>query len=180
MASLIFVTAFMTNINRRNDRGIQKYIDLGHKLLSVRIPQIVFMEQAVFDEHFRSRYAHLANKTDDKESSPNFSYGGKTYEYVVFGRLTFVFFEKNDMYFESHRSGITEFSVHTPHPNKDTLDYMFVQCHKTEWVAMALELDLARFGSRMLGDMYMWVDFGIRHMFPSALFNCALMDSISK
>ena len=70
------------------------------------------------------------------------------------------------MYFNDLRDSITEFGVDTQHPHKDTLDYMFVQCHKTEWVAKAIEYDKAR-GNWSESDMYVWVDFGIRHMFRS-------------
>jgi hypothetical protein len=193
------VSAFMTNINERGDRNMQKYVDLGYKLLNINVRQIFFIERHVFDTHFRNQYAHLnvGTSTNSFElRSPEFPripsatcpeyftlstdvcsfiYNGHTYEYVVLGHITFVFFEKSSMYFNEFREQVTEFSVNTQYPSKDTLDYMFVQCHKTEWVAMAIGMD-ASFGSSSSSssssssntkDMYIWMDFGIRHMFPS-------------
>ena len=181
-SALTIVSALMTNINQRGDRNTQKYVDLGYKLLDVNIRQIVFMERDVFDAHFRVRYSHFhsvastANFDLSTTTSPStFVYEGRAFEYVVYGRITFVFFEKTDMYFHSIRDSITEFKVDTPHPTKDTLDYMFVQCYKTEWVAMAICLDCSlkvaeeRSRRRVVGDsdIYVWMDFGIRHMYPS-------------
>jgi hypothetical protein len=165
---MTIVTAFMSNINQRGDRDIQKYVDLGYKLLDVNIRQIVFMERRVFDSYFRGRYMYLSSglsgtSVSGLSSGMSFVYDGREYTYFVFGRITFVLFEKTDMYFCSVRDTITEFSLDTPHPAKDTLEYMFVQCHKTEWVAMAIQLD----GGVSSRNMYVWMDFGIRHMFPS-------------
>lgn len=163
---MTIVTAFMSNINQRGDRDIQKYVDLGYKLLDVNIRQIVFMERRVFDSYFRGRYMYLSSgesSVTSGTSGMSFVYDGREYTYVVFGRITFVLFEKTDMYFCGVRETIAEFSLDTPHPAKDTLDYMFVQCYKTEWVAMAIQLD----GGISSQNMYVWMDFGIRHMFPS-------------
>ena len=209
--NLTVITAFMSNINQRGDRDIQKYVDLGCRLLDVNLRQIVFMERRVFEMSFRGRYMHFPTSLPSvplpsvplpsvplpsvplpsvplpsvplpsvplpsvplSDRSPenfdfdtSFVYEGREYEYAVFGRLTFVFFEKSDMYLESVRETITSFSVDTPHPAKDTLDYMFVQCHKTEWVAMAIALDASR-GDDHGSELYVWLDFGIRHMFSS-------------
>jgi len=153
------VSALITNINQRGDRDIQKYVDLGYHLLDVNVKQIVFMERSVFDTHFYSRY--FPTILFPVVSPANFDYKGKTYSYVVFGRITFVFFEKQDMYLWDFKSDITEFEVDTPQPTKDTLEYMFVQCHKTEWIAIAISLE------NLPGNYYVWMDFGIRHMFPS-------------
>jgi len=149
MPECTVVSAFISNVNSRGDRNIQKYLDYGRALFSVRIPQIIFMERDVFREGFA---------TSEKEGvgSPS----------VELGHVTILFFEKTDMYFHELRDSITEFSVDTQHPHKDTLDYMFVQCHKTEWVAKAIAFDKTRLGGSSPG-MYVWLDFGIRHMFRS-------------
>lgn len=41
-------------------------------------------------------------------------------------------------------------------PEKDTIQYLFTQCHKTEWVKQAI--GMSDF------NQYIWVDFGIKHM----------------
>lgn len=154
------VSAFMSQINARGDRPVQKYIDLGKALLSLHIRQVVFIERHIYETYIRSEYAHLCYGYGIRF----FTYAGRAYEYVVLGHLTFVFFERADMYLEYYRDMATEFSLNTPHPSKDTLDYMFVQCHKTEWVAMAISLD-----NNTGNGIYSWLDFGIRHMYPSAM-----------
>jgi hypothetical protein len=156
------VTAFMTQINARGDRPVKKYIDLGKSLLALHIPQIVFIERYIYDTYLRAEYRHLG--LEDGCRIRFLAYGGRAYEYIVLGHLTFVFFERNDMYLEEYREMATEFALNTSHPAKDTLDYMFVQCHKTEWVAMATCLDSDN------GDgIYAWLDFGLRHMYPSSI-----------
>lgn len=150
------VTAFMSQINARGDRPVQKYIDLGKSLLALHIPQIVFIERHIYETYFGS-----------KSVLRFFAYGGRSYEYIVWGHLTFVFFERTDMYLEEYREMATEFSLNTPHPTKDTLDYMFVQCYKTEWVAMAIALDNGVLGGS--NGIYAWMDFGLRHMYPSSI-----------
>ena len=168
------ITAFMSNINQRGDRDIEKYVDLGYKLLDVNIRQIVFIERRVFERYFRLRYQGFPRIFGREVSYENTECCVDAsvpkiltfpYEYIVLGHITFVFFEKTDMYFHAHRDTITEFSVNTPHPTKDTLDYMFVQCHKTEWVSLAIRLDEVAYENKSF--TYAWVDFGIRHMFPS-------------
>jgi len=156
------VTAFMTQINARGDRPVKKYIDLGKSLLALHIPQIVFIERYIYDTYLRAEYRHLG--LEDGCRIRFLAYGGRAYEYIVLGHLTFVFFERNDMYLEEYREMATEFALNTSQPTKDTLDYMFVQCHKTEWVAMATCLDSDN------GDgIYAWLDFGLRHMYPSSI-----------
>jgi hypothetical protein len=163
----------MTNINERGDRNMQKYIDLGYTLLNANIRQILFIERNVFDAHFCNQFAHLnVGSSTLSMDVCTFIHNKHTYEYVVFGHITFVFFEKTSMYFNDFREQVTEFSVNTQYHSKDTLDYMFVQCHKTEWVAMAIGLDAGIGNNNTINttsrnDMYIWVDFGIRHMFPS-------------
>jgi hypothetical protein len=172
------VSAFMTQINSRHDRNVQKYILLGHSLLQLGVRQILFVERSVFAEHFDTPYRHLSNLNGCDGTNcvapipipipmQTFMYRSQAYEYVVYGHLTFVLFEKTDLYLTAYRECATEFSLNTQHPQKDTLDYMFVQCHKTEWLAMAIALDTGMFGTSNLRGMYAWFDFGIRHMYPS-------------
>lgn len=157
------VSAFLSQVNSRGDRNIEKYVNLGKQLLCVRIPQIVFLERAVFDEFFGDIGSQLYSWGETRGGM--FGYAGESYEYRVVGHVTFVFFEKRSMYLGKWREAITEFDVQTPYPQKDTLDYMFVQCHKTEWTAMAIALDGARGG--FSAGVYVWLDFGVRHMFRS-------------
>ena len=51
----------------------------------------------------------------------------------------------------------------TDNPNKDNLQYLFVQCHKTEWIKHAIDVNY--FNS----DQFIWIDFGIYHIFNNNL-----------
>lgn len=135
------VTAFMSDGNKT--RPIEVYIEYGKKLLAIDIEQIIFIERAIYDLYFSM-----------DASMNHFDYEGKKYEYVSHDKKTFVFFEKNDIYLYDH--AVTNFNVTTDNPVKDTLEYMFIQCHKTEWLKMASTLNQR--------DNYTWVDFGIFHM----------------
>jgi len=160
-ANCCIVSAFLTNVNRREDRSIQKYVDFGKQLLALdKIPKIVFLERAVY-------FAHFGEPATERV----FVY--RDMRYTCIDRdpnLTVVFFEQSDNYLCAYRESATNFSVETSYPAKDTLDYMFVQCHKTEWVAMAI----ACRGSAATSK-YAWVDFGLRHMYRSdAAFEAAI------
>ena len=78
--TLTIVSAFMSQINARSDRPVQKYMDLGKSLLRVNVRQIVFLERAIYDAHFSSNdniyyvYDH-------------FEYEGASFSYVVDGHI---------------------------------------------------------------------------------------------
>jgi hypothetical protein len=170
----------MSRINSRGDRGFHRYVDLGHQLLRVNVRQTIFIEHAVFNEFFYHKCHFLYDKlpyiNDRDPIVRTVTYCGVSYDYLVIGHLAFVFFEKSDIYLSAYRNMATQFSVNTSYPEKDTIDYMFVQCHKTEWVAIAIAIDAELFGGESnLTGMYAWIDFGIQHMFPS---NNALCNSI--
>lgn len=161
----VIVSAFMTKINQRSDRSMHKYIDYGKKLVQVRIPKIVFIEKHVYSELQR-----------DSDVVIQIEINSQQYEYVVQDdTLTiYVFFEKSMMYFYEHKHLITNFYLDTSNKHKDTIEYMFVQCFKTEWVRLAIEfvdkLCIESNVSKLLCDFsennqYIWMDFGLYHMF---------------
>ena len=114
-------------VNIFNPRGIETYINCGKKLLNVDTEKIVFIEENIFLEYLSD------------ESFP---------------KTRFVFFEKHDNYL-THLD-TPNFKVITINPQKDTLEYMQIQCHKTEWLKMAMDISDH--------DQYTWIDFGIYHM----------------
>ena len=138
---MVFVTAFMRDVNKT--RPIDVYIEYGKKLLQIDTEQIIFIERDVYELYFQM----------DVPIS-QFEYEGKQYDYTTRGKKTFIFFEKNNIYLYDHT--ISNFNVVTDNPVKDTLEYMFIQCHKTEWLKMAAMLKQK--------ESYIWVDFGIYHM----------------
>jgi hypothetical protein len=67
---------------------------------------------------------------------------------------------KNDVYLKDYVHLLTKFEVQSTDPYKDTIDFMLTMCSKTEWVRKAIEM--RTFDGN---DEYVWVDFGIRHVF---------------
>ncbi len=124
-----FVSALLTNIN--GYRSIEKYVEYGKKLIALPINKVIFIERAVHEEHF-------SDFTD--------------------ANTTFIFIEKKDLYLYQYVDQITDFCPNTDSPQKDTLEYMFVQCNKTEWIREAIDRN------PYLSSHFVWIDFGIWHM----------------
>lgn len=160
------VSGFISNINRRDDRDITKYLKFGVELMAVEIPLTVFIEKAVFDKHILGRFSSFSRLDGD------FIYrirGGamdgiqQKYSYAKIGHITFVFFEIPDLFLWSYRAMANRFQLNTGNPKKDTLEYMMVQCQKSEWMAIA---SLLGGGA---GVEYVWIDFGAFHMFDGKI-----------
>jgi hypothetical protein len=141
------VSAFLTNINTfmRNSKSegegdpnkiqqIEKYIEYGRKLLEIDVPKIIFIEKSVYDEYL------------------------KEYNYET-KQTQFVFINKTDAYLYEYRDKLTNFKINTTNNTKDTVDYMFVQCNKTEWMRTATEIN------HFSTEQFVWIDFGIYHIF---------------
>ena len=128
-SSTTFVSALLTNIN--GYRSIEKYVEYGKKLIALPINKVIFMERAIHAEHFYD---------ENRENT------------------TFIFIEKKDLYLYQYVDQITDFSPNTDNPEKDTLEYMFVQCNKTEWIREAIDRNPYK------SYKFIWIDFGIWHM----------------
>jgi len=155
----VVVTAFVTNINNRRDRDVNKYIEYGKLLMSNNIKsyKIVFIERDIFNKYFN---------IVDKYCS--FKYEDNIFNYIIENNTIFVMFEKTYNYLYNYIDEITQFNVNTDNPGKDTLEYIFVQCHKTEWIKIAISLvEIIKYDMLELNDklQFIWVDFGIYHMF---------------
>jgi hypothetical protein len=129
------VSAFMSNTN--SYRELDKYVEYGKKLLTIDTSKVIFLEKPIYDQYFSNN---------------------------IFPETHFVFVEKSDNYLYEQIENITQINIETKNPGKDTLEYMFVQCNKTEWVKQAIELD--PFNT----EQFVWVDFGIYHMINSEYF----------
>ena len=206
----IIVSSFISYVNQREDRNLTKYIEFGKKLICANIPKIIFIEKEIYHDYllksdlFQESETHLYHKKIMVEIDYTKLYLGglppiqENYKQKIEKEMEcvfseehqciFVFFEKADMYFyeEGLDLLISQFSVDTPNPSKDTPEYMFVQNHKPEWIRLAIHLlesleksgygrnapisfsgcDL---GNRMVDGLsnhqYIWMDFGIFHMF---------------
>jgi hypothetical protein len=122
------VTAFLTNIN--NNRPIDVYLSHGKKILRQDVPCVCFIEKEVYDKHI----------------DPS-----------LYPQTHFVMVNKHDIYLYNYTDKITDFHVYG-NSQKDTLDYMILNCYKTEFVRRAILLD------KFKTSNYAWVDFGVGHM----------------
>lgn len=130
------VTAFINGVNSCSE--IDKYYEWGKHILCSSIYKVVFLDDVMY------------KKVIDKNE-----YNKDT--------TTLIQFEKKDMYFyKEDKYILPNFALNTDNPNKDTIDYIFTQCHKTEWVKLAIELNMYN------TNQFIWVDFGIRK-----IFNCS-------
>lgn len=162
------VSGFISNINRREDRDITKYLNFGIELMSVEIPMTIFIESSVFHSHI------ISSLKLQKTCEGEFVYrvcGGLmdgltcSFSYQIYGHITFVFFQHSDLFLWSSREIAHKFHLNTGNPNKDTLDYMMVQCQKSEWMAIAAHLSKHLYSTDTQQKEYVWIDFGAFHMF---------------
>lgn len=126
------VTAFVAGANERNDRGIDDYIRYGKKLLESPINKVVFFDDSLIG------------------LLPNYP------------NTIIIPIKKEEMYLYEYKNKITNFSVNTQTPEKDSLEYMFLMCNKTEFIRKAIELNPFQ------TDQFVWVDFGINHMIKNS------------
>jgi hypothetical protein len=124
------VTAFINDVNKH--RSIENYVNFGKKLLKIPTAKIVFIDKETYENYFKQN-KHLFPSTH------------------------FILFEITDIYLTTYKNLITNFNIQSTNPEKDTIEYMFVQCNKTEWIRKAIELDIFK------TDQFIWIDFGIYH-----------------
>ena len=124
------VSAFVANVNSRRDRTLEKYIEYGKQLLETKAPKIIFIDECVFETFADciNEYTHLIS------------------------------IKKEDSYLYQYMSLITDYNLSTTCPEKDTLDYIFTMCYKTEWIKEAILLNYFK------TEQFVWIDFGIAHV----------------
>lgn len=130
-SNVTIVSAFLSNMNERLDYKTEQYINNGKEILKAKINKIVFI-----DEHIYNSFKEYANDT--------------TYLIPI---------KKEDIYLYEYINVLDNFELNTKTPEKDTINYMFMMCSKTEWIRKAIQLNI--FNS----TNFIWVDFGIKHIF---------------
>lgn len=125
------VTAFVSNVNNRYNDGVNKYYNNGKLLLKSTIPKIIFVDKIMFDL--------IGNNYDQTNT-------------------VIIEIKKNSIYFYNYLDQLFKFNLNTNNTNKDTLEYIFTICNKTEWIKEAIEIN--PFNT----DNFVWVDFGIKHV----------------
>ena len=130
-APVTIVSAFIRNMNNRNDYKLDDYLQNGKLFLKAIVNKIVFVDKETYSElkDYENEYTKL------------------------------IVTEREDIYLYQYTHLLTNFRIHTGHPDKDTIDYFFLMCNKTEWIKQAIGLNLFN------GDNFIWIDFGIRHIF---------------
>jgi len=121
--NLTLVSSFVPNIN--STWSTDKYLEYGYQLMKINIPKIIFIDHGLFDT-----ISSCSN------------------EYT-----TIIPFNFEDIYLFKFKEQLKNVSVNTSNPQKDTVEYFIFQCHKTEWVKKAIELN------KYDSNQYMWVDF---------------------
>lgn len=107
------VSAFISNVNTRKDRTIEKYIEYGKVLLQTKIQKIIFIDEIIFNE--------LKNYSNE---------------------LTYLIpIKKESMYLYKYKKLITNYNLNSTLPEKDSFEYMLTMCSKTEWITKAIELN---------------------------------------
>ena len=140
------VSAFVTGINKKKEMDISHYLEYGKKLLCLPIPKIIFIEYTTYNLLSESRTSSEFPLTE------------------------FIFIDPKDIYLYTFISHITNFQINSVNPDKDTIDYLFVQCNKTEWVRQAIHRNTFK------TKQFTWIDFGIYHIVKNdALFKNAIM-----
>ena len=124
------VTSLYMGVNKY--RSIEDYINYGRKLLSQQVNKIIYIEREVYDMYY----------ADD------------TWE----ANTTFRYITAADVYLNAYDEYVTEFDIITNLPEKDTKEYMYLMCNKTEWVRRAIEEDPYK------SNNFVWLDFGVYHM----------------
>ena len=109
------VSAFVSNINNRDDITLKRYYELGKLLLKSTVPKIFFVDETMFN---------LINLLDYDISNTNI-----------------VKIKKINIYLYKYINSLSQFNLNTDNPNKDTIEYIITQCNKTEWVKSAIELN---------------------------------------
>jgi hypothetical protein len=129
------VSGFLTDVNQKSDCNMEKFVELGVLLLKAKIPKIIFVDDQMYEKI----------KTYDDE----------------FTKIILIHKTDYELYKYMNNDVLTNFSLTTDNLAKDTIEFMFTMCNKTEWIRQAIELN--HFNT----EQFVWVDFGIRHVFKT-------------
>jgi hypothetical protein len=126
------VSAFVSNVNHKFEDSLKRYYNFGKLLLKSTTPKIIFVDDKMFE---------LIGTDYDKTNT------------VIIKII------KNNTYLYEYIIYITNFRLHSTDHTKDTIEFMFTMCNKTEWMRQAIELNPFK------TDNFIWLDFGIKHVF---------------
>jgi hypothetical protein len=136
------VSAFISNINI-HDKTFDNYYLFGKLILKSTTPKIIFLDENMY------------NLIQDDDYDKN--------------NTLLIKYDKTNIYLYTYIETLHNFSLTTNNPKKDTLEYMFTICNKTEFMREAIEKTI--FNTKN----FVWIDFGIKHVF-----NCSDEEFIEK
>jgi len=122
------VSGFITDVNKF--KSLSTYIKYGQLLLQIKIPKVIFVDDKILDQ--------IINPL------PEYN--------------TIIPFKLSDMYYYKYLEQLKKTVQFNTNPEKDTVEYMMIQCYKTEWMKMAAKLNPYN------TEQFMWIDFGIYHI----------------
>jgi hypothetical protein len=108
------VSAFLSNVNLRDDKNIHTYYNHGKLLIKSTLPKIIFLDDEMFN---------LIGDDYDKNTT------------------LIIKIDKYDSYLYDYKKLITNFEINTTYPKKDSIDYMLTICNKTELIKKAILLN---------------------------------------
>lgn len=127
------VSAFISNINNRQDVNLNLYYNWGKLLFQCDVPKVIFVDIPMYN---------LIQKTDYDETITKI-----------------IIIDKSSIYLYDYIDNITNFDINTNNKHKDTIEFMFIMCEKTEWLRQAINMN--PFNT----NHFVWLDFGLKHVF---------------
>jgi hypothetical protein len=98
---------------KNTNRSIEKYIEFGKKMCQININKVIFIEEYIFNLYFKDE---------------------------LYPTTTFYITNKENLYLYKYKDELINFNkLYTDNPTKDTTEYMYIQCNKTEWIREAIE-----------------------------------------
>ena len=135
MNSSTIVSAFLNIQSTRKYKNLDTFIEYGIKLIKIKSPKIIFIDKEIYEKD--DKIGELKNDS--------FTY--------------FIPIQITNLYFYKYKNEITNSKLKKQNFDKDIIDYMIIQCNKTEWMREAIEKNIFN------TDQFIWIDFGIYHMF---------------
>jgi hypothetical protein len=130
-------------------RSIDDYIMYGYKLLQQPVNKVIYIERDLYEKY----------------------YAGETWG----ANTTFRYISESDIYLTAYDKYVTKFNVMSNNPKKDTKEYMYLMCNKTEWVRRAINENIYD------SENFVWLDFGVYHMIQNDnIFNNSIVSLCNK
>ncbi len=127
------VSAFISDINHKIDGKLHQFYEWGKPLLKSDVPKIIFVDIVMYN---------MIQEEDYNEENTKL-----------------IIIDKSFLYMYDYVDQLVNFNLNTNNKLKDTPDFMFMMCGKTEWLKRAIIYNPFK------TDHFIWLDFGLRHVF---------------